>query len=101
MAALFAGREQELDRPDEAKWPEWSGYVQHAFYQLRDDRHYGATGGLGRVWWDSINNYAEKRGIVGSSFDDFETFFRAVDDEYVAVQNERAKEEADKNKKDT
>jgi hypothetical protein len=53
-------------------------------------------GGLGRIWFSSICDYAEKHGIAGQVFDDLLTFIRAIDDEYIAVQNERAKAEADK-----
>lgn len=96
-AAIFGG--DKLERPDEAKWPLWSGYLQSAFHELRDDRHYGAMGGLGRIYFQAINAYAERYGIDGSAFDEFLTFMRAIDDEYMAVQNERAKAEADKHKK--
>lgn len=99
MAAIYAGREQEIERPEDAQWPEWSGYVYVAFQELRDDRHYGAMGGLGRIWFSSIKQYAEHYGIEGSAFDDFVTYLRAVDDENIAIQNERAKAEADKHKK--
>lgn len=55
-------------------------------------------GGLGRIWSESIRGYASSFGIVGSDLDDFVTFVRAIDEEYVAVQNEKAKAEMDKNK---
>ncbi len=58
-------------------------------------------GGLGRIWFSSISGYSERHGIVGSAFDDFLIFIRAVDDEYVAVMNERAAAEAEKNKQKT
>lgn len=56
-------------------------------------------GGLGRIYFQAINHYAERHGIVDSAFDAFLTLLRVIDDEYVAVQNERAKAEADKQKK--
>lgn len=98
-AVVFAGRDAELERPDDAAWPTWSGYVQAAFHELRDDRFYGAMGGLGRIYFASISDYADRYGIAGSDFDDLVTLLRAVDDEYVAFQNEQAKAEADKHKK--
>lgn len=56
-------------------------------------------GGLGRIYYQTISLYAEDHGIVGSAFDEFLILLRAIDDEFVAVQNERAKAEAEKNKK--
>lgn len=95
-AAIFGG--DALDRPEEARWPPWSGHIQSAFHELRDDRFYGAMGGLGRIYFHVISTYAQRYAIEGDGFDRFLTFLRAIDDEYVAVQNERAKAESDKHK---
>lgn len=56
-------------------------------------------GGLGRIYFQAISTYAGRYGIEGEAFDEFLTFMRAIDNEYVAVQNERAKAEADKHTK--
>lgn len=98
-AALFAGREKDIERPDDAQWPVWSGYVQHAWQELRDDRFYGAMGGMGRIYFAAINDYALRYEIVGSAFEDFKTFLRALDDEYIAHVSEKQKAEQTKSKK--
>ena len=98
MAALFKGREEEAERPDDAQWPEWSGYIRDAWNELINDRHIGAMGGQGRIWFASIDRYAERYGYVGSEFDDFRTFLRAVDDEYLKHAAEAAKAESEKRK---
>jgi hypothetical protein len=97
-AAAFKGREDEIARPDEAQWPAWSGYLQRAWETLRDDRHYGAMGGLGRIYFTAIERYAARYGIAGSDFDDLLLFLHALDDEYIACMNEKTKAETDKNK---
>lgn len=96
-AAIFAGREDEIERPEEAQWPPWSVHIQVAFNELRDDRFYGSMGGLGRIYFTAIERYAQRFGIEGSAFDDFVTYVRAIDDEYVLVTNERAEAEHKKN----
>lgn len=98
MAALYAGREEEIDRPDDSQWPVWSGYVQAAWHELRDDRFYGAMGGMGRIYFAAIDIYAARYNIDGSAFDDFVTFIRALDDEYIAHETKKQKAEQAKNK---
>jgi hypothetical protein len=96
--ATFAGRESEVERPEEAQWPIWSGYIQRAFDQLRDDRFYGAMGGLSRIYYQAKSRYAADHAIVGSAFGDFLIYLGAVDDEFVAITTERQKAEQDKHK---
>jgi hypothetical protein len=96
---LFEGREDELERPEEACWPDWSQPYRDAFEELRDDRFYGAMGGMSRIYSTSIDAYARRFGIDGTAFEHFSTFVRAIDDEYVAVQLERAEREAEKTKR--
>lgn len=79
-------------------WPVWSRHIQEAFEQLRDDRHYGAMGGIGRIWFSSISEYADRRRIEGEAFDAFLIYLRAIDAENIAIENERAKAERDKSK---
>lgn len=95
-AAFFAGKEQEIERPNDAQWPPWAGYLYQAWQTLRDDRHYGSMGGLGRIYFTAIERYAERHEIDGSAFDDFLLFVRVIDDEYVAVVNEKMKSEQNK-----
>lgn len=86
----------DLDRPAEAEWPAWSGSIYRAWQALRDDRHYGAMGGLGRIYFTAKDRYAERYGIEGDEFDDFLMFIDAMDEEYVAVSNEKQKAESEK-----
>lgn len=90
----------DLERPADAEWPAWAGYLYAAWLTLRDDRFYGAMGGLGRIYYTAISAYAADHGIAGSGFHDFVTFITAMDDEYVAYSNELAKAESEKNKRD-
>lgn len=93
-AAAFAGR--PLDRPPEAEWPTWSESLQVAWRVLRDDRFYGAMGGLGRIYYSSISRYAADHGIEGEALHDFVLFLSAIDDEYVRFANEQAEAERKK-----
>lgn len=95
---MFAGREAEIDRPEDAQWPVWAGYVRAAWHELRDDRFYGAMGGMGRIYFAAMDTYAQRYEIAGSDFDNFVTFMRALDDEYIAHMNEKQKTEQAKNK---
>ena len=96
---MFAGREDDIERPDDAQWPEWSGYLRHAFVALRDDRHYGAMGGLGSIYYSAKSRYAQDHGIAGSAFEDFLKFIGAMDEEYIAIECEKQKADAERNKK--
>ena len=98
-AVAFAGREAEFDRPEDAEWPEWAGHIRVAWQALRDDRHYGAMGGLGGIWFASIDRYACRHSITGAAFDRFETFLRALDGEYMLVMAERAEAERERAKR--
>jgi len=96
-AAPFAA---DAVRPDDAQWPEWAGVYRGAWEALRDDRHYGAMGGLGRIYYSAIDRYAERHGIAGSAFDDFLTLVHAMDEEYVAHVTRRQRAEAGEGKGD-
>jgi hypothetical protein len=80
----------DLERPDEAKWPAWSDYVRDAWAALRDDRFYGSMGGLGRIYYASLSQYARDHGIP---LHPFAEFVMAMDDEFVALQNAKARSE--------
>lgn len=82
-AAHFA----ELGRPDEANWPEWSGTVREAWHSLRDDRFYGAMGGMSGIYYSSVSAYAHDHGIPIRPFVDF---VMALDGEFVSFSNEKA-----------
>lgn len=76
----------------------WSGHIYTAWSELRDDRHFGAMGGMGRIHFTAIDRYAERFGIAGEAFDDLLLFIRAIDDEYLLIASEKQKAEADKSK---
>lgn len=67
---------------------------------LRDDRHYGSMGGMGRIYYTALSRYAADHGIQGEGFGTFVTLVSAMDEEYLAVSGERAKEEAEKAKRE-
>lgn len=92
-AAMFADR--QLERPPEAEWPEWSGYIRTAFQALSNDRFRGAMGGMAGIYYTAVSTYARDHGIDGADLDRFRLFLAALDDEYLAVEAERAKAEAD------
>jgi hypothetical protein len=90
-AAALAAAAPEYQRTEEEEWPAWSDYMRTAWSALRDDRHVGAMGGMGRIYWTAIHAYAERQGLSGSAFDDFETFIRAMDDEFMRHISEKQK----------
>jgi len=90
-AAFVKERPDVLTRPDDAAWPSWSGSLQVAWDALRDDRHYGAMGGLGRIHFAAIDHYAARFGIDGAAFGEFAALIRALDDEYIALTLEEQK----------
>lgn len=59
---------------------------REAWIALRDDRFYGAMGGMGRIYYRALSRYARDHGIP---LYPFITFVWAIDDEYVAVQLEK------------
>lgn len=85
---------EELDAPapkdDVAEWPEWSGYLQQAWQALKDDRFYGAMGGMSRIYYTAVSRYAEDNGI---ELEPFLTFINAMDEVYMAYAFEKAKQE--------
>jgi hypothetical protein len=95
-SALLAPKREDLVRPDDAVWPAWSGHIREAWSELRDDRHVGAMGGMGRIYFSAIDQYAARFGIAGSYFDSLLIFIRAIDDEY--IRHVLEKQEADRNK---
>lgn len=78
----------EVEQP-EYQWPEWSGYIQHAWQMLRDDRHYGAMGGMGAIYYTAMSQYAHDHQL---EIEPFATFLNAMDEEYVLYCAEQAKE---------
>lgn len=91
---------QTIERPADAEWPVWAGHLYAAWQLLRDDRFYGAMGGLGRIYYSAISAYAADHHICGSDLHDFVTFLAAMDDEYVAIMTEKQKADAEKAKRD-
>lgn len=86
----------DLDRPEEAEWPIWSGYIREAWDDLRDDRHVGDMGGMGRIYFTAIDRYAQRADLTGNDFDFFKACIRALDEEFIRYVNERQKAEAEK-----
>lgn len=76
-------------------------HIQTAWNDLRDDRHYGSMGGMGRIYFTAIDRYADRFAIVGDAFDAFLTYLRALDDEYLRHMAEKQKAEAAKNRAPT
>lgn len=97
-AAHFKGREQDAERPADARWPEWSGYLQVAWHVLRDDRFYGAMGGAARIYYAALDRYAARHRIEGQAFDEFQTLIFAMDAEYLDHLAEQAKQTEAKTK---
>lgn len=87
MAAKLNG----LERARDEEWPPWSDYIRNAWAALRDDRFVGAMGGMGRIYWTAIDRYADMLGLTGQAYDDFETFIRALDDEFLRHVAEKQK----------
>lgn len=71
----------EVSYDDVVEWPVWSGYLQRAWHVLSSDRHYGAMGGMARIYYSSISRYARDNSM---QLEPFTTFIQAMDDEYVS-----------------
>lgn len=96
-AAAFGTRVEDIQRSEDEEWPPWSDYIRNAWGELRDDRHIGAMGGMGRIYFSAIHQYAVRSEISGSDFDDFLMFLRALDDEF--MRHVAEKQKADKKAK--
>lgn len=86
--------------PEDAEPPAWSGVYFDAWHALRDDRFYGAMGGLGRIYYTAISRYAADHGITGESFGTFVRLLSVMDDEYLIIMAERRADEEAKRKRD-
>lgn len=87
-------QEEESDAPkvveeEIAEWPVWSGYLQRAWQVLHDDRFFGAMGGMGRIYYTAISQYARDHNI---ELEPFVTFIHAMDDVYIAYASEKQKQ---------
>jgi hypothetical protein len=76
-----------VDRPEDAQWPVWSGTVRNAWHVLREDRFYGAMGGIGSIYYSALSQFARDHEIPMWPF---ARFVMAMDSEFVAVSNEKA-----------
>lgn len=89
-------QEEESDAPEvddeHAEWPVWSGYLRNAWNDLRDDRFYGAMGGMGRIYYTAVSRYARDNGI---DLEPFVTFIYAMDDVFLKVAAEKEKQRTD------
>jgi hypothetical protein len=70
------------------EWPVWAGYLRTAWRSLKDDRFYGAMGGLGGIYYTARSQYASDNGIA---LQPFLTFLGAMDEEYMIWDAERTK----------
>jgi hypothetical protein len=95
-AAALGLSAEALVRPPEAEWPAWSGSARRAWETLRNDRHFGAMGGMGGIFYTALSRYAEDHGIAGDAFMTLHTFVTALDAEYLAFEAERAAADAKK-----
>lgn len=87
-------QEEESDAPAVAEdevveWPVWSGHLQRAWRTLSDDRFYGAMGGMGRIYYTAISQYARDHNI---ELEPFVTFIHAMDGVYLAHVAEKQKQ---------
>jgi hypothetical protein len=96
--AILSSKREQFQRPGDAEWPAWSGYIRDAWSELRDDRHVGAMGGMGRIYFSAIDKYADRFQITGTDFDAFVIFLRAIDDEYMRHVAEKQEAELKKKK---
>lgn len=83
----------DVARPYETNWPSWSGFVCRAWRDLRDDRHYGSMGGMGRIYYSSISKYADDNGI---KLYPFLAYIQALDDVWIKWNAEKPKQEEQK-----
>ena len=86
-------QDEESDVPEVEEspfsWPDWSTYLRQAWNTLRDDRFYGSMGGMGKIYYTAASLYAAKRNIPEEPF---LTFLYAMDETFMAVCEEKAKE---------
>lgn len=80
--------------------PAWANHILAAWNDLSNDRERYDMGGCSGIFYASISAYARDHGLSGDGFSDFKLFLKAMDDEYVALTGEKAKEAADKAKQD-
>lgn len=66
-----------------------------AWHVLRNDRHVGAMGGVGPIFYTAMSTYAADHGIRGASFEALRIVVRAMDDVYLAWAAEEAKKAAE------
>lgn len=97
-AAIFSGRTDEIERPEEAEWPEWSGAIRVAWQALRNDRHFGSMGGIGPIYYTAVSRYAEDLGLSRREFDVFLFYLVEMDAEYVDYCAEAEKARAERAK---
>lgn len=64
------------------------GYYQ-AFLELHTCRAVGF--GVGAIPWTAIDAYARRHGLEGEEYEDFEDTVRALDNAYLAHQQEKAR----------
>lgn len=66
----------------------WHQLYFRAFDALRYDRHYGAMGGEGPIYYTALSRYARDHGIDGDDLKLFLVFMNAIDAEHLAMAAE-------------
>lgn len=65
----------------------------NAWCEIRDDRFYGAFGGIGQVSFLAIDAWARRADIAGDDFATFKRLIHEMDAEYVSIFREQNKSE--------
>lgn len=95
-AAFFATAETE-EAPESIF--EYLQCYWQAWQALKDDRPVDGFGGVGRIYYQALSQYARDMGFVGEELPMFMTMLRALDGEYIAwVAEERRKADANTKK---
>lgn len=86
-----SGFVQEM--PEEFReMPEDGLFYWLAWQELRSDRHIGAMGGIGPIFYVAKSRYANDHSIRGSEFEAFMKIVSQIDAVYVEVSNKAAEE---------
>jgi hypothetical protein len=97
-AAHFAANQSEIKEPPEPIFEYLLCYWQ-AWQSLKDDRPIDGFGGVGRIYYQALSQYARDTGFNGEELPLFMTMLRSLDSEYIAwVIEERPKADANTKK---
>lgn len=85
----------DKERSEDTYWPVWARTYRDAWRLLRDDRFYGSMGGMGRIYYTALSQYAEDHGIP---LYPFITYVRALDDVFIEWNAKEAERLRQQNK---